>query len=46
MVSHEHDGTLVTTAATVRRYAALPVVGRWCWWLKDVELMAKQLRPR
>jgi len=40
MVSHEHGDTLVTTAAMVRRNAALPVVSGWGWWLEEVEVMA------
>ena len=39
-VIHERGGALVTTPAAARQNAALPRVGRWCWWLKEVEVMA------
>jgi len=40
MVSHERGGAPVMIATAVRRNAALPRVGRWCWWLEEVEVMA------
>ena len=39
MVSRERHAALVMTAATVRQNAALPRVGRWCWWLEEVDVM-------
>ena len=42
-MSRERGGALVTTVAAARRNTALPVIGRWCWWLKEVEVMAEQL---
>ena len=45
-VSHERGDAPVTMIATARQNAALPVVDRWCRWLKDVEVMAEQLWPR
>ena len=39
-VSYERGGALVIMAATARQNATLPRVGRWCWWLEEVEVMA------
>ena len=36
---HEHGDSPVMTATAVRQKATLPRVGRWCWWLKEVEVM-------
>ena len=40
-VSHERGGAPVTTAAMARQNAVLPGFDRWCWWLKEVEVMTK-----
>ena len=45
-MSREHDGAPVATVATAKQNAALPWVKRWCWWLKEVEVMEEQLWPR
>ena len=39
-VSRERGGASVTTTAMARQNAAVPRVGRWCWWLEEVEVMA------
>ena len=40
MVSHKRRGAPVMTAAAAKQNATLPRVGRWCWWLKEVDVMA------
>ena len=39
-VSRERGGAPMTTVAMARRNAVVPRVGRWCWWLKEVVVMA------
>jgi len=39
-MSHERGGALVIMMAAARLNVDPPVVGRWCWWLKEVEVMA------
>ena len=39
-------GAPMATAATAKQNAALPWVERWCWCLKEVEVMVEQLWPR
>ena len=46
MVSREHGGAQVAMVATAKQNATLPWVKRWCWWLKEVEVMAEQQWPR
>ena len=46
MMSRECGDAPVATAATAKQNAVLHWVERWCWWLKEVEVMAEQLWPR
>ena len=41
-VSRERGGAPVTTVAAARLNAAPPVVGSWCWWLEEVEVIVEQ----
>ena len=43
MVSREHDGAPMATTATAKQNVAIPRVERWCWWLKEVEVMVEKL---
>ena len=45
-VSYERGGAPVMAAVAARQNVALLGFNRWCWWLEEVDVMAKQLWSR